>query len=120
MIDIHTSALTCCGVGLVFVLLIRVHSMQSHTIRSPPGPAPEPLDAPRHVPELPGDGGLVVDGRVDVEGDDVAAPDVLGIVFGMVGPHAPAVPAVPGHALAEIEHHRPRGVLGLDLAGNPR
>ena len=26
-------------------------------------PAPQPLDAPGHVPELPGDGGLVVDGR---------------------------------------------------------
>ena len=100
MIDIHTSAFTCCGVGLAFGLLIRVHSMQFHTIRSPPA-QPRSRSTPRgHVPELAGDGGLVVDGRVDVEGDDVAAADVLGVVLGMIGPHAAAVPAVPGHALA--------------------
>ena len=106
MIDIHTSAFTCCGVGLAFALLIRVHSMQFHTMRSA-RPAPQSLDAPRHVPELPGNGGLVVDGGIDVEGDDVAAPDVLGVIFGMIGSHAPTIPAVPSHALAEIEHHWP-------------
>ena len=36
MIDIHTSAFTCCGVGLTFALLMRVHSMQFQTIRSSP------------------------------------------------------------------------------------
>ena len=56
-----------------------------------------------------------MDGRVDVEGNDVAAPDILGVIFGMVGPHAPTVPAVPSHALAEIEHHRPSGSFSLIL-----
>ena len=32
MSDIHTSALTCCGVALALRLLIRVHSMQFQTV----------------------------------------------------------------------------------------
>ena len=50
MIDIHTSAFTCCGVGLVFALPIRVHSMQSHTMRSLPA-QPRSRSTPRgHIP----------------------------------------------------------------------
>jgi hypothetical protein len=57
-----------------------------------------------------------MDRRVDVEGNKVAATDVLGIVLGMIGPHATTIPAVPGHALTKIEHHRPGRVFLLDLA----
>ena len=83
-------------------------------------PGAQALDAPGHVPQLPGDGRFVVHGRVDVERNDVAAADVLRVVFRVVRPHAPAIPAVPGHALAQIEQHRPGGVAGLDLLGSLR
>src|SRR5262249_41305889 len=77
------------------------------------GPASEPIDSLRHIPELSGDLGFLVAGRVDVERDDVTALDVLGVIPRWFRPPPAAVPAVPRHSLAEVQQHR---AIGIGLA----
>src|SRR4051812_43729939 len=50
-------------------------------------PTPEAIDTQGDVPEVAGDLLLLVAGRVDVEGGDVAALEVPPVVLRVVGPH---------------------------------
>jgi len=79
------------------------------------GPFHEALDAVGHEPEFAGGLGAGGGGRVDVEGDDIGALDVLGIVLGVVGAHAATDVFVPGDALAEVEEDGAGGIVGLDF-----
>ena len=48
--------------------------------------------------------------RVDVEGRDVAAFDVFGVILGVISADAAPDVIVPCHALAQIHHDRPRRI----------
>ncbi len=84
------------------------------------GPSAEPLHAPGHVPQFARHGRPVVHRRVDVERNNVASFDVLGIVLGVIGANPPAIPAVPGHTLAQVQEHRPCGILAAHALDNRR
>ena len=73
-------------------------------------PFDEPFHAPRHIPEVAGHLRVRMRHRVDVERDDIAAGEVFRVILGMIGAHAAAIPSVPGHALAEVEHDRARRI----------
>src|SRR5262249_48590791 len=65
-------------------------------------------------PEFAGDFAFRVGGGIDVEGDDVAAFDIVGVIFVMIAAHAAADPVIPGDALAEIEQYGTRRVRFFD------
>ena len=53
--------------------------------------------------------------RINVERKNVAALRIQRVILRLVGPHAPAIPVIPRHALPQVQHHRAGGVGLLDL-----
>ena len=76
------------------------------------GPAGEALRSARDKFQLAGHLGRIMHGGINIEGSDVAALDVFGIVLGMVAANAAANPVVPGNPLAEVDHDRTGGIHG--------
>jgi hypothetical protein len=66
------------------------------------GPLVQALDTVCDEPKFSGNIRVVMDRRVNVEGNDVRAFDIFRVVFRMARSHTTAVPAIPGNALAEI------------------
>ena len=61
---------------------------------------------------MSGDFWRIVHDRVDVEGDEVAAAQVFGIVLRVISADTTADVVVPRDALAKIQEDRPGGVGG--------